>query len=87
MFPDLRHYGEERLGGLHFVSAISKLGSDEALAVIAPEFLALMPGFFSNNVGESVPDLSNLLHMVFDKEPPVRDFYLMLGYNALRSLG
>jgi non-heme chloroperoxidase len=79
----LRHYGEERLGGLHFVSAISKLGSDEALAVITPEFLALVPGFFSNNIEESVPALSNLLHMVFDKEPPVRDFYLMLGYNAL----
>jgi non-heme chloroperoxidase len=42
-----------------------------------------VPGFFSNNVEESVPALSNLLHMVFDKEPPVRDFYLMLGYNAL----
>jgi non-heme chloroperoxidase len=79
----LRHYGEERLGGIHFVSAISKLGSDEALAVIAPEFLALVPGFFSNNVEESILALSNLLHMVFDKEPPVRDFYLMLGYNAL----
>jgi non-heme chloroperoxidase len=83
MLDYLRHHGEERLGGLHFVSAISKLGSDEALAVIAPEFLALVPGFFSNNVGESVPALSNLLHMVFDTEPPVRDFYLMLGYNAL----
>jgi pimeloyl-ACP methyl ester carboxylesterase len=79
----LRHYGEERIGGIQFINAISKLGSDEALAVIAPEFLALVPGFFSNNVEESIPALSNLLHMCFFKEPPVKDFYLMLGYNAL----
>jgi len=35
----IRHYGESRLGGLHFVGAVTKLGSEEAMSVLTPEFL------------------------------------------------
>ena len=36
----IRHYGEERVGGLHFVgSGGTKLGNEEALAALTPEFL------------------------------------------------
>jgi len=78
----IRHYGEDAIGGIHFVSAISKLGSEEATAVLAPEFLALVPGFFSSDVEESVHSLDALLRMCFVREPSPAELHLMLGYNV-----
>jgi non-heme chloroperoxidase len=78
----IRHYGEDAIGGIHFVDGITKLGSEEALSVLAPEFLALVPGFFSTDAEESVRSLSSLLCMCFVREPSVADLSLMLGYNV-----
>jgi pimeloyl-ACP methyl ester carboxylesterase len=50
-------YGEEGLGGINLVGAATKLGSEAVLAVIGPEFLALVPTFFSTDVEESVGGL------------------------------
>ncbi|HEX6183460.1 MAG TPA: alpha/beta hydrolase [Pyrinomonadaceae bacterium] len=78
----IRHYGEDGVGGIHFVDGITKLGSDEALSVLTPEFLGLVPGFFSTDVDESVRSLETLLRMCFAREPSAEDLYLMLGYNV-----
>jgi len=78
----IRHYGEDRIGGIHFVDGITKLGTDEALSVLAPEFLALVPGFFSNDAEDSVRSLSSLLRMCFAQSPSASDLYTMLGYNV-----
>jgi non-heme chloroperoxidase len=78
----IRHYGEGAISGIHFVGGITKLGSDDALSVLNPEFLSLVPGFFSENVEESVRSLESLLRMCFVQEPSVEELYLMLGYNA-----
>lgn len=78
----VRHYGEDAIGGIHFVSGISKLGSEEATSVLAPEFLALVPGFFSSDVEESVGSLDSLLRMCFAREPSAAELHLMLGYNV-----
>jgi pimeloyl-ACP methyl ester carboxylesterase len=77
----VRHYGEVAIGGIHFVSGITKLGSDAGMSVIAPAFLDLVPGFFSNDVGESVRSMESLLRLCFVAEPSHSDLYLMLGYN------
>ena len=77
----IRHYTEEQIGGSHFVGAITKLGSDEAMSVITPEFLSLAPGFFSNDVGESVRSLESLLGLCFTQQPTAEELYLMLGWN------
>ena len=77
----LRHYGEEGIGGIHLVGGISKLGSDEAMSVLTPEFLQLVPGFFATDVEESVRSLQSLLRLCFVQEPSAADLYLMLGYN------
>ena len=61
----LRHYGEDRIGGIHFVGGITKLGSDAAMSVISPEFLSLVPGFFATDVEESVRSLESLLRLCF----------------------
>ena len=78
----LRHYGEDGIGGVNFVGAVTKLGSDEAMSVITPEFLRLVPGFCARDVEESIRSLESLLRMCFAQEPSAQDLYVMLGYNA-----
>jgi non-heme chloroperoxidase len=78
----IRHYGDKGIGGLHLVSAITKVGTDDALSVLTPEFLSLVPGFFATNVDESVRSLQSLLRVCFRQEPSAEDLCLMLGYNV-----
>jgi pimeloyl-ACP methyl ester carboxylesterase len=78
----IRHYGEDGIGGIHFVAAITKLGSEAAVSVLTPELLALVPGFFAVDVGDSVRSLESLLRMCFSREPSSADLYTMLGYNV-----
>jgi non-heme chloroperoxidase len=77
----IRHYGEDRIGGVHFVGGITQLGSERAMSVLTPEFLSLVPGFFSTEAEASVRSLESLLRMCFSQEPSAADLYLMLGYN------
>jgi non-heme chloroperoxidase len=78
----IRHYGEDSISGIHFVGAVTKLGSDEALSVLTPELLSLVPGFYTTDVEESVRSLESLLRISFAQEPSAEDLYLMLGYNV-----
>ena len=78
----IRHYGEDSISGVHFVGAITKLGSDEAISVLSAEFLSLVPGFFATDVEESVRSLESLLRMCFAQEQSAEDLNLMLGYNV-----
>src|SRR4051812_17776868 len=48
----IRHYGEDGISGINFIGGITKLGSDEATAVLGPDFLSLVPGFFATDVEE-----------------------------------
>jgi non-heme chloroperoxidase len=77
----VRHHGEERIGGVHFVGGVSKLGSEAAISVLAPEFLGLVPAFFSRDVEESVNGLRSLLRLCFAHEPSAAELYTMLGYG------
>ena len=78
----IRHHGEERIGGIHLVGAITKLGSEPAMSVLTQEFVALVPGFFSQDVEESVRSLGSLLRLCFAREQSATDLYTMLGYNV-----
>jgi non-heme chloroperoxidase len=78
----IRHYGEDRLGGLQLVGAITKLGSAEAMSVLTPEFLAVVPEFLSAEAEPSVRGLQGLLRLCFAKEPSVSELFLMLGYSV-----
>jgi non-heme chloroperoxidase len=79
----VRVHGEERIGGINLVGAISMLGTERALSVITPEFLALVPGFFSDDVMESIGALEAFLRMAFVEVPTPADLYAMLGFNAI----
>lgn len=78
----IRHHGEDGIGGVNFVGGITKLGSNEALSVLTPEFLNLVPSFFATDVEESVRSLESLVRLCFVSEPSADELYLMLGYNV-----
>lgn len=78
----IRHYGEDDISGVNFVGGITKLGSEQAMSVIAPEVLSLVPGFFSTDVEESARSLESLLRLFFVQEPSAEDLNRMLGYNV-----
>jgi pimeloyl-ACP methyl ester carboxylesterase len=78
----LRHYGEDRIGGVHFVGGVTKLGSDAAMSVISSEFLSLVPGFFATDLENSLRSLESLLRLCFAQQLSASDLYLMLGYNV-----
>ncbi len=77
----IRHYGEESIGGINFIGAVTKLGSEEAVAVLTPEFLSLIPGFFSTDVEESMRALDALLSLCLVKGISTEERYLMRGFN------
>jgi non-heme chloroperoxidase len=78
----VRHYGEDGIGGINFIGGITKLGSAEAMSVLTPEFLGLVPGFFATETEESVRSLESLIRLCFAQELSAEDRYLMLGYNV-----
>lgn len=78
----IRHYGEDEISGINFIGGVTELGSDDATSVLAPEFLSLVPGFFSAEIEESVRSLASLLRLCFAQEPSAEELYLMLGYNV-----
>jgi pimeloyl-ACP methyl ester carboxylesterase len=77
----VRHYGEENIGGLHFVGGATKLGSEAAMAVLTPEFVGLVPGFFATDPDESARSLAALLRLCFTRAPTDADLNLMLGIS------
>jgi pimeloyl-ACP methyl ester carboxylesterase len=78
----IRHYGEARIGGIHLVGAVTKLGSEAAAAALTPDFLAVVPRLFSSDVVESVGGLESLLRLCFTREPEQSDLYTMLGFGV-----
>jgi pimeloyl-ACP methyl ester carboxylesterase len=78
----VRHYGTAKIGGIHFVDAATKLGSNDAVAVLGPEFLALIPGFYSTDAKESVASLEALIRLCVAGELAPEELYLMLGFNV-----
>jgi pimeloyl-ACP methyl ester carboxylesterase len=75
----IRHHGEGEIAGIHLVGALTKLGSAEALSVLTPEFLALVPALLSTDAEESVRGLTSLLRLCFAREPAAAELYTMLG--------
>jgi non-heme chloroperoxidase len=78
----IRHYGEDNISGVNFVGGVTKLGSDEAVSVLTPDLLSLVPGCFATDVEESVRSLKSLIRLFFVQEPSAEDLYQMLGYNV-----
>jgi pimeloyl-ACP methyl ester carboxylesterase len=78
----IRHYGEQDIAGINFVGGITKLGSDEALSVLTPEFVDLIPGFFSTDATENRNSLRSLLLLCFADEPSRENLDEMLARSV-----
>jgi len=80
----LKHYGDEALGGICFVTAASRLG-EPAMPFLGKEFLATVPGLCSDDVSTSVTAIQTLIRLCMSAEPAPEDAYLALGYNSVVS--
>ena len=78
----IRHHGEKRLGGLHFVGAVTKLGSEAAMSVLSPGFLAVAGQFLSSDTATCERGLQGLLQLCFAREPSPGELQRMLEYNV-----
>ena len=77
-------YGEDHIAGTNWVGAVSRLGDPLVEAhFLGDDFLALAPGFFSENIEESVTALQQVLRLCVHEVPPPEDFYFFLGYNVI----
>jgi len=79
----LEAYGDEHVAGINLVGAISKNGTEDAMAVIGEAFTDRVPGFESTDVEESIVALERFLRDCMVEEPSPADLSFMLGYNAL----
>ena len=78
----IRHYGEDELAGINFIGGVTKLGSDEATSVLTPEFLNLIPGFFTTEPEENKAGLSALLRLCFANELSPEELDEMLSRSV-----
>ena len=78
----VRHHGEDGIGGLHMVGGVTKLGSDDAMSVITPEFAGILPDFLSNETEATMRGLEGIIRLCYSPEPSATEKFLMLGYNA-----
>jgi non-heme chloroperoxidase len=77
-------FGDDAIAGTQWVGAVSRLGEPlVAAGFLGRDFLELVPGFFSEEVNDSVTTLQRLLRLCVHEEPSPEDFYFMLGYNTI----
>lgn len=79
----LEEYGTEHVSGLNLVGAISKIGTDDAMAVIGEDFTSLVPGFEATDSEESVRTLETFIRRCTHGDPSSQDLYYFLGFNAI----
>jgi pimeloyl-ACP methyl ester carboxylesterase len=79
----LQAYGEDSIAGTNLVGAVTKIGSEAAMALIGSELRDLVPGFFSYDVEESTSTLQQFLRLCVYAEPAPEDLYFFLGYNVI----
>ncbi len=78
----VRVHGEERIGGLHLVGACTKLG-DPLMRFAGPQFGAVVPGMFSNDVEVMIDTLPRFLRLLVNTELSPTDLSFFLGICAM----
>jgi non-heme chloroperoxidase len=80
----LHCHGSDALGGIALVGAASRMG-EPAMPFLGPQFVACLPGLFSNEADESSSTLQTFLRLCQSTDPDPEDFYTVLGYNTVVS--
>jgi non-heme chloroperoxidase len=79
----VKEYSDDRVGGIQLVGSVTRLGEPLVSGnFLGGEFLALMPGFFSENTMESVSALTCFLRLCHGAPLSADDLYLLLGSNV-----
>ncbi len=78
----LQYFGEDNIGGIHFVGAISKIGAP-AMEFLGKEYVAVAPGYLSENYEENSQSLQRFVRLCVATELSPEDYYFMLGYNFI----
>lgn len=78
----VRFYGEERVGGLHFIGGITKLG-DGLMPFLGPRFVELVPGLLSDDVEVMIETMPKFLQVLVNEPLSPIDLNFMLGYNTI----
>jgi non-heme chloroperoxidase len=79
----IRLYGQDNIGGLIFVEAVTEQGDEESAKWLGAGFLALIPGFFSTDFVEGSTALQRFIELVPHEPFESHDFYLTMGFNAV----
>jgi non-heme chloroperoxidase len=79
----LRVYGDSKLGGVHFVGAASKLGTDSANEVVGKKYLANAVRSMFEKVDECIAGIQAYLRQMRFIEPELHEFLFILDYNAI----
>ena len=74
-------YGEDAIAGSNWVAAVCRLG-ESLVPCLGAQFLAAAPGFFSDNVEESVSALRTLIRLCIPSGLSPEEESLMLGFNV-----
>ena len=79
----IRHYGQERIGGLNFVDAVTEMGSEAALAMFGTELVDIVGDLLSAEAARVSEGLQQFIGMATYEPLDPYTFYLLLGYNSI----
>lgn len=79
----LAEYGTDRVAGVQFVDAISKIGTEEATALLDEGYIDLLSSLGSTDAERSIDALCAFLQRCVYGELAHEDLYFMLGFNAV----
>jgi non-heme chloroperoxidase len=77
----LRHYGEQYVAGVNFVSAMVKSGTEEAFGLLAPQMLSLIPGLFTPEEVPSHAALETFVSLLHHEAVSQETRRLVLAYT------
>lgn len=75
----LRRYGDQAIGGVCLVAAVSQLG-ESVMPFLGKKFVGTFPGLFSDEVEESTAAIREFIGITTSAEPTFDDFCLTFGY-------
>jgi pimeloyl-ACP methyl ester carboxylesterase len=79
----IRHYGQDNLGGLIFIAAATEMGRREASSMMGGEFLALIPGLFSDDYVQGITTMQQFMELLTYKELDLHTLYFLVGISAI----
>ncbi|MGQ4615600.1 alpha/beta fold hydrolase [Nocardia sp. R7R-8] len=75
----LRKYGPDRVSGVYLVAPLRKIGTAEAVDLLDPSFLQLVPGLLATDISELLPATRQFLDLISTRPFGDAEAYERLG--------